>query len=526
MMEQKPRVDLSTSKVLSDSFFFSAARIAALVIKPIKGFILPAFLGPRLYGILNVPVPYVLNGSMLSNLGFNTSVLKLMPGYLNQGRPDLTRMIYRSTAFATVVLSSFWCALLFAFSPWISTHLAHEPDAVEPLRIYAFVIPFLAVNLFFAAVYMAVQRGKLGAAISFAYGILNTLLPIAAVVWRRDVDFVIWSMLAAEAVTALLYALLFHSRVIGRFGQVVGPLWQGIKETTVFGLPFFFGGLGWTLLNSVDRLMIKYYQSAEQLGYYAMATQVHTALAVVTSTLGFALVPALTAARDSGQRDVFQKLVHNSARLGFIILVPICVGAIALSGDLFSLVLPRFVPSVAIVQILVSIGFIDLFGRIGWAALVARGRGKATAFVYLFGALWNIAANRILIPPFGIAGAAVAALSTYILLAVVFMIQMKRLSGARIDARSYLHPIALSLVYVILAALLARTGALPRFLIAACGGTVLYAFGALATGLVRQEDFEKIRGMLERRAGAWHVDAALTIVGFMHEASKLLGRGK
>ena len=523
-MDEKARIDLSTSKVLSDSFFFSAARIAALVIKPIKGFILPAFLGPRLYGILNVPVPYVLNGSMLSNLGFNTSVLKLMPGYLNQGRPDLARMIYRSTAFATVILSSFWCGLLLVFSPWISTHLAHEPDAVEPLRIYAFVIPFLAVNLFFAAVYMAVQRGKLGAAISFAYGILNTLLPIAAVVWRRDVDVVIWSMLAAEAVTAILYAVTFHARVLRKFGEAVGPLWRGVKETTVFGLPFFLGGLGWTLLNSVDRLMIKYYQSAEQLGYYAMATQVHTALAVVTSTLGFALVPALTAARDSGRQDVFQKLVHNSARLGFIILVPICVGAIALSDDLFSLVLPRFVPSVAIVQILVSIGFIDLFGRIGWAALVAHGRGRETAFVYLFGALWNVAANRLLIPPFGIAGAAVAALSTYTLLAVVFMIQMKRISGARVDVRSYVHPIALSLVYIVLAVLLARTGALTRFLVAAAGGTAFYALGALATGLVRQEDFERIRGMLERRAGSPHVRLALSLVGALESLAKLLRR--
>jgi O-antigen/teichoic acid export membrane protein len=523
-MEQKSRIDLSTTKVLSDSFFFSAARIAALVIKPIKGFILPAFLGPRLYGILNIPVPYVLNGSMLSNLGFNTSVLRLMPGYLHQGRPDLTRMIYRSTAFATVVLSSLWCALLLIFSPWVARTLAHEPDAITPIRLYAFVIPFLAVNLFFAAVYMAVQRGKLGAAISFMYGILNTALPIAAVAWRRDVDFVIWSILASEAVSAICYAALFHARVLKRFGEVVGPLWRGIKETTVFGFPFFLGGLGWTLINSVDRLMIKYYLPAEKLGYYAMATQVHTALGVVTSTLGFALVPALTAARDSGDRTSFQKLIHNSSRLGFIILVPISIGAIALSRDLFSLVLPRFVPSVLIVQILVSIGFIDLFGRIGWAALVAHGRGRATAATYLLGALWNIAANRLLIPPYGIAGAAVAAVSTFVFLAAVFMIQMKRVSGAGIGARTYLHPVVLSLVYVILAVLLARTGALPRLLIAGFGGTILYVLGVLATGLVRQEDFEKIREMLTHRAAVPHVKFALSVVRLLERINGLLGR--
>lgn len=524
-MEKKSSIDLSTTKVLSDSFFFSAARIATLVIKPIKGFILPGFLGPRLYGILNIPVPYVLNGSMLSNLGYNTSALKLMPGYLNEGRSDLTRMIYRSTAFCTLMLSSFWCAILLVFSSWIASHVAHEPDAVNPLRIYAFVIPFLAVNLFFAAVYMAVQRGKLGAAISFMYGVLNTVLPIAAVVWRRNVDVVIWSMLASEAASAVCYALLFHRRVLKGFGEAVGPLWRGIKETTVFGWPFFLGGLGWNLINSVDRLMIKFYLPAEQLGFYSMATQVHVALGVVTSTLGFALVPALTGARDSGERGVFQKLVHNSSRLGFIILVPISVGAIAFSRDLFSLVLPRFVPSVLIVQILVSIGFLDLFGRIGWAALVAHGRGGATATTYLLGALWNIAWNRVLIPPYGIAGAAVAAVSTFVFLAVVFLIQMKRTSGAVVSGRSYLHPIALSLVYPVLAFLMSGIGTLPRFIVGACAGTILYALGALMTGLVRQDDFEKIRGMLARRAAVPHVRFALGVVGILERVSRLLGRG-
>jgi O-antigen/teichoic acid export membrane protein len=526
VMEKKRSIDLSTGKVLSDSFFFSAARVATLIIKPIKGFILPGFLGPRLYGILNIPVPYILNGSMLSNLGYNTSVLKLMPGYLNEGRPDLSRMIYRSTAFCTLVLSSFWCAVLLVFSPWISTHVAHEPDAVNPLRIYALVIPFLAVNLFFAAAYLAVQRGKLGAAISFMYGVLNTLLPIAAVVWRRNVETVIWSVLASEAASAVCYAALFHRRVLSGFGTAVGPLWRGIKETTSFGWPFFLGGLGWNLINSVDRLLIKFYLPAAQLGYYSMATQVHMALGVITSTLGFALVPALTAARDTSERTTFQKLIHNSSRLGFIILVPISIGAIAFSRDLFSLVLPKFVPSVLIVQILVSIGFIDLFERIGWAALVAHGRGGATATTYILAAVWNIALNRILIPPFGIVGAAIAALSTFIFLAVVFLIQMRRVSGAFVSGRSYLQPIALSLIYPVLAYLLSGIGTLPRFLVGVIGGSVLYLLGVLLTGLVRPNDFEKIREMLAPRAAAPHVRLALGVAAVLERVQRVFGRSR
>ncbi|MDD4857414.1 MAG: hypothetical protein PHD74_04820, partial [Candidatus Krumholzibacteria bacterium] len=91
-MQKKGPVDLSTTRVISDSLFFSVARMAVLVIKPIKGIILGTLLKPRLYGILSIPTAYIQIAGMLSNIGYSTSVLKLMPGYMQENRSDLARM--------------------------------------------------------------------------------------------------------------------------------------------------------------------------------------------------------------------------------------------------------------------------------------------------------------------------------------------------------------------------------------------------------------------------------------------------
>jgi O-antigen/teichoic acid export membrane protein len=525
-MERKSPVDLSTTRVISDSFFFSAARVAVLIIKPIKGIILGNLLGPRLYGILNIPAPYIQISNMLSNIGYNTSVLKLMPGYLQEGKPDLARMIYRSSAFLTLALSTMWAALLLVFSPWIVERFAHEPDAVNPMRLYALVIPFLAVNTLFAVAYLAVQRGKLGAVISFIYGVLNTLLPIAAVLWRRNVTLIIGGILAAEVIGAALYTLYFHERVLSRLGAAVGPLWRGIRETSRFGLLFFLSGLGWNLILSIDRLMIKYYYPAAVLGFYSMGAQIITVLLIVASTLGFALVPSLTAARDSGERAIFQRLVHNTARLGFMALVPIAVGVFAMSRDVFALLLPRYGPSVIVVQILLPIAFIDLLCRIGWAALVAHGRGGLTAAAYLIAALWNIALNRLLIPVYGNVGAAAVALSTFVVLAVMLLVMMKRVSGAGVRIMSFVHPLFLSLIFILLGWLVRGWGPVPRLIVVAVAGSVLYAAAALATGLVRSEDFTRARAMLLPRSAVPHVRLALALIGILERAHRIIGRGR
>jgi O-antigen/teichoic acid export membrane protein len=512
-MEKKGAVDLSTTRVISDSFFYSVARGLVLIVKPVKGILLGNLLGPRLYGILNIPVPYLQISNMLSNIGYNTSILKLMPGYLQEERPDLARMIYRSSAFLTLVLSTLWAALLIVFSPWIAQHIAHEPAVVNPMRMYALIIPFLAVNTFFAAAYLAVQRGKLGAAISFVYGMLNTLLPIAAVLWRRHVTLVVGSMLAAEAIGAALYTYYFHEKVLAGFKAAAGPLWRGIKETSRFGFLFFLSGLGWNLILSIDRLMIKYYYSSEILGYYSMGAQIITVLLVVPSTLGFALVPSLTAARDAGERGIFQRLIHSSARIGFMAVVPIAVAVFALSPDIFHLLLPRYGPSVIVVQILIAIAFIELVGRIGWSALVAHGRGGLTAVAYILAAVWNIVMNRIFIPLYGNAGAAAVALSTFVILACLLLAMMKRVSGASLRVMSVVHPLLLSLGYVLVWRLLQGWESLPRLIVVGVAGTLIYAFAALLTGLVRKEDLANVREMLLPRAAVPYVRFALAAVG-------------
>ncbi|MCK4237439.1 MAG: oligosaccharide flippase family protein, partial [Candidatus Krumholzibacteria bacterium] len=333
-MERKGPVDLSTAKVISDTFFVSTSRIGVMLLKPIRGFVLGRLLGPSLYGLLNIPVPYVNIFNILSNIGFNTSVIRLIPGYRQKGRADLARMIYRSTALLTITLSVIWSILLLFCSRWIVGNLAHEPDAINPMRAYALIKPFLAMNAFYAAAFLAFQRGKLRAAITAAHGILNVLLPVLAILWKRNVTIVIGGFLTAEAIGTVLFAVFFHRKILSGLSRTVGPLLRGMNEVFRFGILFFFADLGWNMINSVDRLMVKYFLPVESYGFYSMASLVITALTVAASTAGVALVPSLTAAKESGDTRVFKKQIQNTARLGFIVLVPATAVIYVLTGDI------------------------------------------------------------------------------------------------------------------------------------------------------------------------------------------------
>ena len=522
-MEQKGPVDLSTSKVISDTFFVSISRIGILLLKPIRGIVLGRILGPSLYGMLNIPVPYIQIFTIFSNIGFNAALVTLIPGNLQNGRGDVARTIYRAAFVMTISLAALWAILLIAAAPWISERLAHQPDAADPIMFYALIIPFMALNALYAAVYLGVQRGKLRAKITAVHGLLNVTLPIiAALFWRDQVLPIIGGFLTAELFGAILFFALFHRKVLPGFGRAAGSLQTSMSLIWRTGFLFFFANLGWNMINSIDRLMVKFYLPIDQYGFYSMASIVITALGIIAATTGTALIPSLTVARAKGDKTLYDRLVQNTSRITFMAVVPIAAMIYVASGDLFGLLLPDFIPSVTVIRILVFIGFVDIFCRVAWASLVAYGRGGLAAIAYLTAAAWNILWNWVLIPRYGIDGAAIATLTTFILLAILLQTMMRSTSGTRVRLVSLLHPLLLSLVFPLIALALGGQNHILRIVVIFIAGSVLYILFGIYTGLIDSRDIERAQTALEPRREIPHVRLALGLLAALDAARRRL----
>jgi O-antigen/teichoic acid export membrane protein len=266
--------------------------------------------------------------------------------------------------------------------------------------------------------------------------------------------------------------------------------------------------------------MVTYYLPIEQYGFYSMAAQVITAFNIISGTVGTALVPSLAVARSLGDDRIFDRQIQSVSRFALVALVPIVAIAFVLCGDLFELVLPNFIPSVQIIQILALIGFVDIFCRVAWSALVAYGKGGQVAFAYISASIWNIVWNRLLIPRYGLVGAAGATLSSFVLLALLLQFLMRRASGTNVRLMNLIHPALASVAYWLLDLLLSGQDPLLRILVISLGGSFLYIVIALLTGLLRRSDFERARSALEPRAGVFHVGLALRLIALLERFSR------
>ena len=508
-------VDLTTFKVLSDTFFVSLSWIFITLLKPIRSILLGRLLGPYLYGVMNIATPYIQILALAANIGFNDAMTKLIPGALQEGRQADARLVFRAALIMTILLSVLWTVLLLLFTGPILKYIAHQPEAVVPFRLYVLVIPFLALNTFYAIVFIAFQRGKARAKTTLFYGLINVALPIAAVLFRQDINLVILGFVLSEVAGTLIYARFYRKEVAPRFDGPSLPLLGGIKEIFAVGHLFFFAQLGWNLINAVDRVMVKYFMDAEFLGFYTIGVLIVTSLGRITSTTGMALVPSLSAARAVNDQRVYRKQILNVSRLGFIVLAPIVLIIYSVIGDMLQLVLPRFAPAIPVIRILVFVAIFDLAVRIGRASAVACGRGGLLAVAYVITAAWNIAWNWILIPRMGMEGAAYASLSSFLILALLLQGLMKRDASVTIRIRDAVFPVILSLVYPLIYEVVPFDGALLKSVTVLAAGSAAYLFLALITGLVRSDDLAQARDSLEPRAEVPHVRAGLALLGLM-----------
>ena len=185
-----------------------------------------------------------------------------------------------------------------------------------------------------------------------------------------------------------------------------------VREGLRFGLPLVPVALGYFVLNVADRLMIQDQLGRSAVARYQVAYNIGDLPMIVLGALTTIWLPRLFAAAEDERQAV---LVASRAALQRL-LAPVMVGMSLASPIVLSLwAPPDFQPlhlmGVTAIIILSAVPFTAV--QSATRDQVSRGATKPVAWSTLGAAVVNIALNLVLIPAFGISGAAVATLLAF-----------------------------------------------------------------------------------------------------------------
>jgi O-antigen/teichoic acid export membrane protein len=193
--------------------------------------------------------------------------------------------------------------------------------------------------------------------------------------------------------------------------------WSVTKRAVKLGLPLTAAGIALFQLSAGDRLIIQVLLGTEEVGRYQSAYVLGSVVILLLSFTVGAWTPRFAALRDESAR--WALAAHSRDQL-YRLLLPVTLGmTLATPIALQVLVPPSFRPeSLTLVVFLISLSAFPVAaaGTTGRLLIIQR-RGNVIGILTSVAAAANIVLNFALVPVWGIVGAAVSTVTSYMILA-------------------------------------------------------------------------------------------------------------
>lgn len=289
---------------------------------------------------------------------------------------------------------------------------------------------------------------------------------------------------AAVAVPAGLALLQRRLRLRPAFEGARGAIVPFLRSAS----PIALTGAAWILYERIDVLLLSKLAGLEAVALYNVPlTIVHYAL-LVPAIVGTTFFPLLSAALKQDVGSARAPLVLM-ARVFVFFSIPLAIGLVVGGEDLLTLVFGgRYAASalpMAILSATIVLGFLSL---LGWYALLGAHQERRMVVVIVAGLVANVALNLVLIPAYGVSGAATSLVLSEAFIVGSEVVLIRRHLFALPLGRLVLKPALAGLAVIPLAILLAPVSQLLSALVAAPA----YMAVLLAMRYIRREEWEPV----------------------------------
>lgn len=180
------------------------------------------------------------------------------------------------------------------------------------------------------------------------------------------------------------------------------------KKIIKVSLPMSIGALFLLLMQSIDAFFIIKYKSFSELAFYGIAVKLTFLISIVLTSINTIIAPDIAKYYYQKDFNKLKEIVFKSSKLNFILTIPLLLLLLFFPKTILSFFGENYT-NARIALIILSCGHIinSFCGSVG-LYLNMTGRQKEIMFLLFVSLIINIVLNFILIPKYGINGAAIS----------------------------------------------------------------------------------------------------------------------
>lgn len=365
-----------------------------------------------------------------SVLGLTPLVIRNVAAYRERAEWGLLRG-FLARANQAVVLSS---ALLVGGGAAVALIVnGSRSDLLHPVLVGLLMVPILAVTSIRQAVMQGLGRVVLGRLPEtlIAPALFLVLIGCAYRLGHRysSATWVIGLQVTALFAAYLIGALMLF-RLLPHDVKTIGAE-HAMKDWVRSALPLLLFSGAQALNAQVEVILLGALKGPADAGIFSVAVRASGLVTFFLFAVRYPLAPMVARLHARGETALLERTVRRAARVVFLASLPVALGVVVFARPLLALFGAEFKVGVTAL-ILITIGQVS-FAAMAFAGTVLVMTGNEAWLVrgVIVGALANLALNALLIPPFGLNGAAAGSTLAMIAMNVCLVYFARRRAGVR-----------------------------------------------------------------------------------------------
>lgn len=383
---------------LFNSFWMMAEQILRIISGVFIGIYIARYLGPEQYGVLSYVLAFATFMMAIARLGMDAILIREIVS-----NPE-EKYLLMGTAFWLMTVVALVCFASACGFIWLSSESTS-------IKIYAIIIVsgMIFTSCSVMDFYFQSQVQAKYSAICKAIALfLTSVLKIYLICVGADLSWFVLAFLMDYAVLGIIFIAAGTLDNKCRFLKC----FSGTKARQMLrsAWPLVLGAIAIQVYMRIDQLMIRSMLGLHEVGIYSAAVRIYEAWVIVTAIITVSLLPAIVKLKQ-GDEVVYHKRMTQLFRLviwlSIFAAATVCLISETLTVMAFG---EAYRASAPVVDIVMWTAVFAAMGSVSARYFNVENMEKKFALRTALAAILNVGLNFLLIPLYGIKGAAIATL--------------------------------------------------------------------------------------------------------------------
>lgn len=455
--KEKDNKELDTSlKLLAkSSFVFLVGILISKALSYVFRVVIARYLHSEVYGLFSIASSVTDCLTAVFALGLGAGLVRYIAIYRGKEEQSKINHLIKTSLIIVTFTGILGAIFIFSISNFISINIFHDSNLIIFLKWFSIVIPFAVFSTIFICTLQAYEKIQM---VSFIRNILYNIVELTVLIPLVLIGFGVNSLILsyiAGALSMLIASFIFCKyslpSIFKKYSLNKNVKKQLNIELFSYSWPLIFLGLINFVFYSTDTFLIGYFLNASEVGIYNIAVPIASLLSIVPNLFLILFLPLITKEYARKKSDLVKETSKQVGKWIFLLILPFFILMFLFPGALINLLFgPEYIAAVNSLRLL-SVGtFIFSIFMISENLISMAGKSKVVILNLLTTSMINVALSWVLIPRYGISGAAFATMSSYIIWSIITMIQAKRYTSVIPLKRKMLLILIVSLIPTIL----------------------------------------------------------------------------